>query len=122
MAETALLKPLDCPGDPNNCGKMSPSPQKEGHLPWEEPPWLQRLPGTGAGCYYVWVAIIGRVTGIAGTCIASPMGTVGEAGVLVARAPELPAKTGPSLSPSLSSIPCCPRLAVGTRAHDQGSL
>ena len=47
VAETGLLKPLDCPGDSNNRGKMSLSPQKEGHSPWEEPLWLQRLPGTG---------------------------------------------------------------------------
>lgn len=47
VAETGLLKPLDCPGDSNNHGKMHPSPQKEGHRPWEEPRWLQPLPGTG---------------------------------------------------------------------------
>lgn len=44
------------------------------------------------------VAIIGRITGAAGTCIASTVGTVGTAGTAVGipvtgRAPELPAQT-----------------------------
>ena len=110
-----LLKP---PGNSNNHGKMHPSPQKEGHAPWEEPRWLQPLPELEsllgllvcvgcdhwAGHWNCWDLHCFSY----GDCGGSRC----TVGILATRAPELPAKTGPSLPASLSSIPCCPRLGA----------
>lgn len=44
---------------------------------------LSSMPYFSRTCWYVLVAIIGRITGAAGTCIASTVGTVGTAGTAV---------------------------------------
>ena len=66
------------------------------------------MPQLRRTCWYVLVAIIGRITGAAGTCIASTVGTVGTAGI----AAGIPVTGAPRTS--------CSNLGVQDRHHSSG--
>ena len=70
---------------------------------------LSSMPYFSRTCWYVLVAIIGRITGAAGTCIASTVGTVGTAGtavgIPVTGAPRTSCSNRAISPPSPSSVP-----------------
>ena len=69
---------------------------------------LSSMPYFSRTCWYVLVAIIGRITGAAGTCIASTVGTVGTAGTAVG----IPVTGAPRTS--------CSNLGRQDRHHNSG--
>lgn len=132
MAGTGLLQPLDCPVESNHGGQMhletryttkGGSPTMGGTTGHGGCPGLESL----LDPLVYWSLSLGRHRNCwelhhfyHGDC--GHWGTAGIAvGILVTRAPELPAQTGPSLPPSLPSFPCCPCPGAGTRAQEHRS-